>query len=110
MSLLPAFSKLLEKIVFNALMTFLTNNKILYKHQYGFRPKHSTIHPILHLLNHCASTSANNNPEMSLAVLCDLSKAFDVIDHEILLKKLNTYGIRGIANDWFRSYLSDWQH
>ena len=57
--LLPAFSKLLEKNVFSAL-----KHKILYKHQYGFRPKHSTIHPILHLLNHCASTSSNNNPEI----------------------------------------------
>ena len=106
MSLLPAFSKLLENNVFNALITFLSKNSIFYKHQYGFRPKHSTIHPIIHLLNHCASKSSNIDPEMSLAVLCDLSKAFDVIDHGILLNKLSNYGIRGIANDWFRSSLT----
>ena len=105
-SLLPAFSKLLEKNVFNALITFLSKNSIFYKHQYGFRPKHSTIHPIIHLLNHCASKSSNIDPEMSLAVLCDLSKAFDVVDHGIILNKLSNYGIRGIANDWFRSYLT----
>ncbi len=108
-SLLPAFSKILEKIVYYKLMNFLTAKKILYKHQYGFRPKHSTIHPIIHLLNHCATSSSKPNSELTLAVLCDLSKAFDVINHNILFRKLNNYGIRGIANKWFRSYLSDRQ-
>ena len=88
-------------------MNFLTSNSILYNHQYGFRPKHSTTHPIIHLLNHCASSSSKSDPELTLAVLCDLSKAFDVIDHKILLKKMEKYGIRGIANDWFRNYLPD---
>ena len=106
-SLLPAFSKLLERIVFSQLMTFLTSNSILYNHQYGFRPKHSTTHPIIHLLNHCASSSSKSDPELTLAALCDISKAFDVIDHTILLKKMEKYGIHGIANDWFRNYLSD---
>ena len=105
-SLLPAFSKLLEKIVFRQLMTFLTEHKIFYEHQYGFRPKHSTIHPIIHLLNHCASSSSKNDPEVTLAIPCDLSKAFDVIHNDILLNKLNNYGIRGLTNDWFRGYLS----
>ena len=105
-SLLPAFSKLLEKIVFKQLMSFLTGQNILYDHQYGFRPKHATIHPIIHLLNHCASSSSKHDPETTLAILCDLSKAFDVIDHDILLSKMNNYGIRGLANDWFKNYLS----
>ena len=55
----------------------------------------------------CASSSSKSDPELTLAVLCDLSKAFDVVDHKILLKKMGKYGIRGIANDWFRNYLSD---
>ena len=88
-------------------MNFFTSNSILYNHQYGFRPKHSTTHRIIHLLNHCASSSSKSDPELTLAVLCDLSKAFDVIDHTILLKKMEKYGIRGIANDRFRNYLSD---
>ena len=87
-------------------MKFLDKYDILYKHQFGFRAKHNTIHPISHLLNTCVNASNAQNPESTLIVLCDLSKAFDVIDHKTLLKKLHTYGIRGIANKWFESYLS----
>ena len=93
--------------MYKKLMSFLNKNNILYRHQYGFRPKHCTIHPIMHLLHHCANATSTADPEFTLAVLCDLSKAFDVINHEMLLNKLNIYGIRGIVNDWFRSYLSD---
>ena len=108
-SLLPAFSKLLERIMYNKLMGFLKSNNILYQHQYGFRAKHSTIHPILHFLNHCAEANNKNNPEYTLAIFCDLSKAFDVIDHTILIEKLKCYGIRGIVNDWFANYLENRQ-
>ena len=105
-SLLPAFSKILEKAMYIQLMAFLKTNTILYKHQYGFRPNHSTIHPIIHLLNHCAEAASKSSPEFTIAALCDLSKAFDVINHDIVLNKLFRYGIRGTANDWFKSYLS----
>ena len=106
-SLLPAFSKILERIMYNKLMGFLNCNNILYKHQYGFRAKHSTIHPILHFLNHCAESSNKPNPEYTSAIFCDLSKAFDVIDHSILINKLRCYGIRGIVNDWIANYLAN---
>lgn len=93
--------------MYNQLMAFLKTNNILYEHQYGFRPNHSTIHPIIHLLNHCAEAASKSPPEYTIATLCDLSKAFDVINHDILLTKLCRYGIRGTVNDWFKSYLSN---
>ena len=70
-------------------MMFLTEHNIFDEHQHGFRPKHSTIPPIMHFGNHCASPSSKNDPEVTLAILCDLSKAFDVIHHDIVLNKLN---------------------
>ena len=59
----------------------------------------------MHFLNHCASSANKQNSEYTLAVFCDLSKAFDVINHRILLHKLNNCGIRGIVNTWFENYL-----
>ena len=88
--MLPAFSKLIE--MFNKTMSFLNSNNILSEHQYGFRPKHNTIHPLLHLINTCAKADNLRPKEMSLIILCDLSKAFDVINHGILIRKLEFYG------------------
>ena len=106
-SLLPSFSKIFEKIMFNKIMSFLNSQKILYKHQYGFRPNHSTIHPILYLLSKCAEFNNTQPRKYTMSIFCDLSKAFDVINHEILIKKLEYYGIRGIVKDWILNYLSD---
>ena len=106
-SILTALSKIMEKILCNRLVNYLEKYNILYKHQYGFRSKHSTIHPILHLLKYIADAYDKTSKDITMAVFLDLSKAFDSINHDVLLYKLCHYEIRGISNKWFSSYLSN---
>jgi sarcosine oxidase/L-pipecolate oxidase len=84
-SLLSNFSKVLEKMC-NRLTQFLNNNKILSNSQFGFGRNHSTTHPIIHLLNEV--TKASTSKKYTLAIFCDLRKAFDTCNHDILIKKL----------------------
>ena len=88
-------------------MKFLETYKLLYKHQYGFRPKYSTIHAIIHLLDQIATNNDKKTKYFTLTAFIDLSKAVDAISHDILIKKMENIVIRGIANKWFQSYLSN---
>ena len=85
-SVLPVFSKLLERLAYNRLIVFIINNKLPHEYQFGFQKGKST-----HLT----------------LILLDFSKGFDVVDYNILLTKLNEYGINGMAPQWFCDNLSD---
>lgn len=103
-SLLPIFSKIIERIVYKRLYNYLSENDLLIKEQFGFRPSFSTEAALLHTLEQIISSIERK--EIPLAIYIDLSKAFDSLDHNILLRKLEHYGIRGVPHDWFIDYLS----
>ena len=103
-SLLSSISKILEKIVAQKLIDHLLNNDLLYVHQYGFLPNHSTEHNLLQIVNYISK--ALNDGNFCIGVFLDLKKAFDVCSHEILLKKLAKMGIRGTSLLWFKNYLA----
>ena len=104
-SLLPVFSKILERIVYNRVFNYLIKNAMLHPSQYGFQKDLSTEQAILELQDRLVDIL--NKKECCIGIFMDLSKAFDTLDHRILLNKLSHYGIRGVALDWFRNYLSD---
>ena len=103
-SLLITLSKLLEKIMYRRLYSILECNNILYNSQYGFRSRRSCKQAITELVGYILQ-SKNHNKHCA-SIFLDLSKAFDTLDHSVLLQKLERYGIRGTAQDWFSSYLS----
>ena len=104
-SLLPTFSKIFEKLMHSRVYHFLESNKSLCDTQYGFRSGRSCEHALLVAQNEILASLSNK--QISLLLLIDFSKAFDMVDHNILLDKLYYYGIRGIAHKWFQSYLHD---
>ena len=104
-SLLTSLSKVLEKLVYLRTVKFFLNHNIFSDFQFGFREKHSTVHAILTFIHKVAS--ALDNHLHTIGIFLDLSKAFDTINHDILLQKLFYYGVRGNALEWFRNYLSN---
>ena len=104
-SLLSVFSKIIEKLMYIRLMSFITDYNILNDSQHGFRVGKSTetaAHAFLENIQ-----KAIDKKRHLIGIFFDLSKAYDVLDHEILLSKLDAYGIRGTVNQWFKTYLSN---
>jgi retron-type reverse transcriptase len=104
-SLLTHLSKILEKCIKVRLMGYLENNNLISQNQFGFRSNLSTNDAIYALTSHLY-TSLDNN-EKVLAVFLDLAKAFDTVDHNLLLYRLEEIGVRGVTLSLFKSYLSN---
>ena len=93
-SILPSFSNLLS---------FVMKHDVLYKYQFGFRKNHSTTMSLIILIDKILSSL--NKGDYVVGIFLDLRKAFDTVNHEILMQKLYKYGVRGISYNWFKSYL-----
>ena len=104
-SVLLCFPKILERIMYNRLYSYLNDNNLFFQKQFGFREGHSTNHALIELIN--SINDSFNQSKYTLGVFIDLSKAFDTVDHNILLKKLSLYGIKNNSLKWFPSYLSN---
>ena len=104
-SLLSIINKILEKVMYARVMSFLKKFNLLYKYQFGFREGHSTTQAVIEITDNILEEL--NKQNMVAGIYLDLSKAFDTVCHKILLAKLEHYGVRGKALTWFQSYLNN---
>ena len=102
-SLLSVFDKIIEKLVYKRVQSFLSKHNVLYKYQYG--TNFSTTHSLLDVFNYIYT--ALDEGKYVFGIYIDLKKAFNTVNHNILFTKLDYYGIRGLALKWFSSYLSN---
>ena len=104
-SLLHVISKVIDKIIYNQLSLYFESNTLFSDSQYGLRPNHSTEQSTLGLTDRI--TSAMDDNDVPISIFLDLSKAFDTIDHAILLTKLQHYGVEGIPLQLLKTYLTN---
>lgn len=104
-SLLPVFSKVFERILYNRLLQFLDKCNILNRNQFGFRKGRSTTCAVFEFTDSVLKALDNNSN--ARGIFADLSKAFDLVNHKILIQKLDHYGVRGTVNNLFSSYLNN---
>ena len=104
-SLTSVFSKLMERVVAVNLLNYLRDNRVIIKHQHGFMCRRSTLTNLLESANDC--TLSLENKATSSIVYVDFTKAFDLVSHYKLLRKLESYGIQGSLLSWLKSFLSD---
>ena len=104
-SVLIFSSKVDKKRIYNSLVSYFDKYNILYQNQSGFHQVHSSHHALITLVN--KNTQSLDSGDMVIGIFLDLKKAFDTVNHKILVKKLYSYGIRGQLINWFKSYLEN---
>ena len=107
-SVLPVVSRLFERLIYDQLYEYLDSNKHLFIDQYGFRNLHSVVSCLLNCTNDwCVNIDRGKFTAM---IFIDLKKAFDTVDHQMLLNKIRNYGVDGLEHQWFSSYLDNRRH
>lgn len=104
-SIIPTFSKIFEKVMFKKMLMFIEEHNIISNHQFGFRKGVSTIDALFNFLETIIENVDQN--KKTLGIFCDLTKAFDMVDHNILLRKLDHYGFNGAIGCWLKSYITN---